>query len=158
MIVKLSGLFDHKTLAHSHKILLCALIRFELPQKTKFHRTQFLILSPFTATFQQHEYSKVQTNLWLFFWLLSIIIPVTTYKLWEKKQSGTKCTNCNSQTWPLDPVEVNFCSPRCPVRWLMPVKHETINYAELVCNWKLHSKTMKHLFLILIIVICTICL
>ena len=39
-----------------------------------------------------------------------------TLKKKINKQTGSKSTNHNPQTWPFEPVEVNLCFPRLPLR------------------------------------------
>ncbi len=40
----------------------------------------------------------------------------------NNKQNGSESSNHNWQTWPSDRVEVNFCFPRGPRRWLTAAK------------------------------------
>ncbi len=40
----------------------------------------------------------------------------------RNKQNGSKSTNDNWRTWPFDRVDVNFCCPRGPLRWLTAAK------------------------------------
>ena len=54
----------------------------------------------------------------------------------EKKEDGLKYINHNPQTWPFELVDINFCFPMGPLRWLTAAEHETIDWTEFVCYWK----------------------
>ena len=53
----------------------------------------------------------------------------------KKKQTESKYTNHNPQTWPLKTVEVNLCLLTGLLRWLVAAKQETVDWTESTCYW-----------------------
>ena len=75
-------------------------------------------------------FSKTQPPSQLHFSLPSIITTITSNEPWN---TGTHKTDRNSpitnhKPWPFEPVEVNFCFLRGPLRWLMAAKNANISW------------------------------
>ena len=83
------------------------------------------------CAFQKHAKTEVQKPpSQLRFSLPSIIITITSNEPWNTETHTTDrnppITNHNS--WPLEPVKVNFCFQRGPLRWLTATKNASVSW------------------------------
>ena len=83
------------------------------------------------CAFQKHAKTEVQKPpSQLRFSLPSIIITITSNEPWNTETHTTDrnppITNHNS--WPFEPVKVNFCFQRGPLRWLTATKNASVSW------------------------------
>ena len=96
---------------------------------------QILQTDPHTfpyCAFHKHANSKVQKALsQLRFWLLAIIITITSNEPWNTERHIKTHRNppiTNYKPWPFEPVKVKFCFLRGPLRWLTAAKNAIVSW------------------------------
>ena len=98
-----------------------------------FQKFQVPSICNIYCTFQKHKNNENQKPpSQLHFSPPSILITVTSNEPWNTPHRS-KFTNhqspiTNHKPWPFEPVEVNFCFLRGPLRWLMAAKNANVSW------------------------------